>query len=224
LKELDKCGDIPRFRLSSVEPNLMSDDIIRFIAGSQRFMPHFHMPLQSGSNVILRAMKRRYLRELYAERVEMIRKLMPHACIGADVITGFPGETDAHFNETYEFIRDLDISYLHVFTYSERDNTEAALSADVVPVETRRRRNKMLRILSSKKLAAFYASQKERTHNVLFEQENKDGFISGYSENYLRFRLPFDSGLVNRIVEVTGAGEAGADGIPATMVAEKATV
>lgn len=197
VKALDGIEGIERFRISSIEPNLLKDEIIDFVASSRAFVPHFHMPLQSGSNAILKAMKRRYNRELYAERVQRIRSRMPEACIGVDVIVGFPGETEEHFQETYEFIKELDISYLHVFTYSERQNTEAIDLPGVVPVAERKKRNKMLRILSAKKQRAFYESQLKREHEVLFETENKNGFIQGYSANYLRVKLPYSAELVN---------------------------
>jgi threonylcarbamoyladenosine tRNA methylthiotransferase MtaB len=203
IRELEKVKGIARFRISSIEPNLLDDDIISFVAGSERFAPHFHMPLQSGSNELLKRMKRRYNRELYARRVELIRQLMPHACIGADVIVGFPGETDEHFMETYRFLADLDVSYLHVFTYSERDNTEAAGMPGVVPVHERKRRNKMLRTLSARKLRAFYESQRGRELEVIFERNEKSGRMEGYSENYVRLSAPFDAGECNRPVRVT---------------------
>ncbi|MBL7900581.1 MAG: tRNA (N(6)-L-threonylcarbamoyladenosine(37)-C(2))-methylthiotransferase MtaB [Bacteroidia bacterium] len=202
IKALDEVEGTERFRISSIEPNLLSDEIIEFVAGSKRFVPHFHIPLQSGSNAILKRMKRRYLRELYTERVAKIKSLMPEACIGVDVIVGFPGETEAHFLETYEYLKSLDISYLHVFTYSERDNTEAIHMQGVVPIPERKKRNKMLRILSAKKLRAFYESQLGKEVEVLFEEENKNGFIYGYSKNYLRVKLPFNKKLVNTTVSL----------------------
>lgn len=205
VKELDGVQGIERFRISSIEPNLLKDEIIEFVSHSNRFVPHFHIPLQSGSNEILKKMKRRYLRELYAERVEKIRKSMPDCCIGVDVIVGFPGETESHFLETYHFLNELDISYLHVFTYSERDNTEAILMQDVVPVPERKRRNKMLRILSAKKLRAFYEKQKGKEHTVIFEHENKDGFMFGFTENYVKVKMPYDSVLCNTPVTVVPA-------------------
>lgn len=199
VKELDKEQGIKRFRISSIEPNLLQDEIIQFVADSERFMPHFHIPLQSGSNVMLAAMKRRYRRELYAERVKLIKQLMPHCAIGVDVIVGFPGETEEHFLETYRFLNELPVSYLHVFTYSERQNTEAASMTGVVPVAERKRRNKMLRILSAKKLRAFYESQLGQERLVLFETENKDGFLYGYTDNYIRVKIPFDTSLCNSL-------------------------
>jgi threonylcarbamoyladenosine tRNA methylthiotransferase MtaB len=203
VKELDKVEGIERLRISSIEPNLLKDEIISFVGGSKRFVPHFHMPLQSGSNEILKKMKRRYLRELYAERVERIKSDMPHCCIGVDVIVGFPGETEEHFLETYNFLNDLDISYLHVFTYSERDNTEAILLPGVVPVAERKRRNKMLRILSAKKLRAFYEKQKGKKFKVIFEYENKEGYMYGFTENYIKVKMPYDLTLCNAPLPVT---------------------
>ncbi len=200
IKELDQITEIERFRISSIEPNLLSDEIIDFVAGSDRFVPHFHMPLQSGSNEILKKMKRRYLRELYTSKVERIRAVMPQACSGVDEITGFPGESEAHFMETYQFLNKLDISYLHVFTYSERENTPAALMPDKVPVAERKRRTKMLRILSAKKLRAFY--EKRSSAEVLFENENKEGFMFGFTRNYVKVKQVFDPALCNQTVPV----------------------
>lgn len=191
-----------RVRISSIEPNLLTEEIIQTVAASKKFMPHFHIPLQSGSNKILKLMRRRYLRDLYAERVAVIKSLIPDCCIGVDVITGFPGETEEDFMETFNFLNDLDISYLHVFTYSERNNTIAAAMKDVVPVAVRRERNARLRNLSAKKLSAFYRRFNNSTANVLFESENKDGFMLGYSENYLRVKLPYDKQLINTVVPV----------------------
>ena len=169
---------------------------------SRAFVPHFHIPLQSGSNEILKKMKRRYMRELYVDRVAKIKEVMPHACIGVDVIVGFPGETDEHFLETYNFLTDLEISYLHVFTYSERDNTEAAEMEDVVPGNVRSKRSKMLRGLSVKKRRAFYESQLGTTRTVLFENENKDGYIHGFTENYVKVKTPWNPELVNTLNQV----------------------
>lgn len=196
---LDTVEDVYRYRISSIEPNLLSNEIIDFVSRSQKFAPHFHIPLQSGSNEILKMMKRRYLRELYAERVSTIKSKMPHACIGVDVIVGFPGETDELFLETYEFLNSLDISYLHVFTYSERDNTEAAEMTEVVPMETRNQRNKMLRILSAKKRRAFYESQLGYQGTVLVEAEQKKGRMYGFTENYVKVSLPFNETWVNTL-------------------------
>jgi threonylcarbamoyladenosine tRNA methylthiotransferase MtaB len=203
IKELDQVKGIERFRISSIEPNLLKDEIIEFVSASQKFVPHFHIPLQSGSNVILKQMKRRYLRELYSERVNKIKSLMPHCCIGVDVIVGFPGESEEEFMETYNFLTDLDISYLHVFTYSERDNTPAAEMAGSVPVQIRKQRNKMLRILSAKKLHNFYMENKGKTYPVLFESENKDGFLYGFTSNYIKIRTPYREELCNTIQNVS---------------------
>lgn len=199
VKELENVEKIERFRISSIEPNLLKNEIIEFVAKSKRFMPHFHIPLQSGSNKILKLMRRRYLRELYSERVEKIKSVMPHCCIGVDVIVGFPGETNEDFLETYNFINQLDISYLHVFTYSERDKTDAIALPGVVPVAERKRRNKMLRILSAKKTRSFYEKNLGMTGNVLFENENKDGFMFGFSDNYVKVKTAYDSKLRNTI-------------------------
>ncbi len=202
VQALDQVEGIERLRISSIEPNLLKNETIAFVAQSRTFVPHFHIPLQSGSNAILKKMKRRYLRELYTERVATIREVMPHACIGVDVIVGFPGETDEHFLETYHFLNELDISYLHVFTYSERDNTEAALMDGVVPHNVRAKRSKMLRGLSVKKRRAFYESQLGTTRTVLFEGENKEGYIYGFTENYVKVKTPWNPELVNTLHEV----------------------
>lgn len=202
VKALDEVEGIERLRISSIEPNLLKNETIDFVANSRTFVPHFHIPLQSGSNEILKKMKRRYLREVYTDRVANIRKVMPHACIGVDVIVGFPGETDEHFLETYHFLNDLEISYLHVFTYSERDNTEAAEMDGVVPANVRSKRSKMLRGLSVKKRRAFYESQIGNNRTVLFESENKEGYIHGFTENYVKVKMPWDPALVNTLQEV----------------------
>ena len=202
VQALDKVEGIERLRISSIEPNLIKDETIDFIAQSNSFVPHFHIPLQSGSNEILKKMKRRYLRELYLSRVAKIREVMPDACIGVDVIVGFPGETDEHFLETYYFLNDLDISYLHVFTYSERDNTEAVLMDGVVPDAVRAKRSKMLRGLSAKKRNAFYESQLGKEKTVLFESDNKQGYIHGFTENYVKVKAPWDPALVNTLHKV----------------------
>ena len=202
VQALDKVEGIERLRISSIEPNLIKDETIDFIAQSNSFVPHFHIPLQSGSNEILKKMKRRYLRELYVSRVAKIREVMPDACIGVDVIVGFPGETDEHFLETYYFLNDLDISYLHVFTYSERDNTEAVLMDGVVPDAVRAKRSKMLRGLSAKKRNAFYMSQLGKEKTVLFESDNKQGYIHGFTENYVKVKAPWDPSLVNTLHKV----------------------
>ncbi|WP_311330922.1 MULTISPECIES: tRNA (N(6)-L-threonylcarbamoyladenosine(37)-C(2))-methylthiotransferase MtaB [Capnocytophaga] len=202
VQALDKVEGIERLRISSIEPNLIKDETIDFIAQSNSFVPHFHIPLQSGSNEILKKMKRRYLRELYVSRVAKIREVMPDACIGVDVIVGFPGETDELFLETYYFLNDLDISYLHVFTYSERDNTEAVLMDGVVPDAVRAKRSKMLRGLSAKKRNAFYETQLGKEKTVLFESDNKQGYIHGFTENYVKVKAPWDPALVNTLHKV----------------------
>jgi len=202
VKALDEVEGIERLRISSIEPNLLKNETIEFVSKSRTFVPHFHIPLQSGSNEILKKMKRRYLREVYTERVNKIREVMPHACIGVDVIVGFPGETDENFLETYNFINEMDISYLHVFTYSERDNTEAAVMPDVVPMNVRNKRSKMLRGLSVKKRRAFYESQIGTDRTVLFESENKEGYIHGFTENYVKVKTPWNPELVNTLHEI----------------------
>ncbi len=202
VKALDEVEGIERLRISSIEPNLLKNETIDFVSKSRTFVPHFHIPLQSGSNEILGKMKRRYKREVYTDRVENIRKVMPHACIGVDVIVGFPGETDEHFLETYNFLNEMDISYLHVFTYSERDNTEAATMENVVPINVRNKRSKMLRGLSVKKRRAFYESQIGSNRTVLFESENKEGYIHGFTENYVKVKTPWNPELVNTLHEI----------------------
>jgi threonylcarbamoyladenosine tRNA methylthiotransferase MtaB len=202
IQALDQVNGIERFRISSIEPNLLADEIISFVSRSEKFVPHFHIPLQSGSDKILGLMKRRYRSSLYKERVAKIRSLMPHCCIGADVITGFPGETEGDFLATYHFLNDLDVSYLHVFTYSERENTEAANLEGVVPVHERKRRNKMLRILSQKKLNHFYRQHLGETHQVMFETENRNGMLHGFTANYIKVKTNFDPALVRTVAEV----------------------
>ncbi len=197
IQTLDEVEGVDRFRISSIEPNLLKDEIIEFVSSSEKFVPHFHIPLQSGSNDILKRMRRRYLRELYAERVNKIKSLIPHCCIGVDVIVGFPGETEEHFLETYNFINQLEVSYLHVFTYSERDNTPAAEMDGVVDMGIRKKRNKMLRVLSAKKRRAFYESQLGTERTVLFEDNFKDGFILGHTENYVKVKTHWNPELVN---------------------------
>ncbi|MFZ6052307.1 tRNA (N(6)-L-threonylcarbamoyladenosine(37)-C(2))-methylthiotransferase MtaB [Halocola ammonii] len=197
IKELDKVEGISRYRISSIEPNLLSDEIIEFCSKSEKFVPHFHIPLQSGSDAILKKMRRRYLTDLYANRVRRIKELMPQSCIGVDVIVGFPGESEEEFEKTYNFLKDLDISYLHVFTYSERPNTTALRIDDVVPMEIRQKRSKMLRILSSKKKRAFYESQQGRVEKVLFEGDDNEGVMHGFTENYVKVKTPFDPELIN---------------------------
>lgn len=200
---LDEVDGIDRFRISSIEPNLLTNEIIDFVSRSKRFVPHFHIPLQSGSNTILRKMGRRYLRELYEDRVSKIKTLLPHACIGVDVIVGFPGETDELFLETYNFLNELDISYLHVFTYSERANTRAVDMDGVVPMKKRNERSKMLRILSEKKRRKFYEENLGQTFTVLFEEDIEDGLMHGFTENYIRVAAKYDPMLINELKVVT---------------------
>jgi threonylcarbamoyladenosine tRNA methylthiotransferase MtaB len=202
VQKLDEVEGIERLRISSIEPNLLKNETIEFVAKSKTFVPHFHIPLQSGSNEILKLMRRRYMRELYEDRVLKIKTVMPHACIGVDVIVGFPGETDDHFLETYNFLNELEISYLHVFTYSERDNTVAANLEGVVPKNVRSKRSKMLRGLSAKKRRAFYESQIGSLRTVLFEGENKEGYIHGFTENYVKVKTPWNPNLVNTLHQV----------------------
>jgi len=202
VQELDKVEGIERLRISSIEPNLLKNETIEFVSKSRTFVPHFHIPLQSGSNDILKLMRRRYLREIYTERVNKIREVMPHACIGVDVIVGFPGETDEHFLETYNYLNEMDISYLHVFTYSERDNTAAAAMGGVVPINVRNKRSKMLRGLSVKKRRAFYEGQLGSTRTVLFEGDNREGYITGFTENYVKIKMPWNPELVNTLQEL----------------------
>lgn len=202
IKELDTVEGIERFRISSIEPNLLSDEIIEFVAASSKFVPHFHIPLQSGSNKILKLMRRRYQRELYAHRVEKIKSLMPDCCVGVDVIVGFPGETKADFLETYEFLNQLNISYLHVFTYSERDNTPAIEMPDPVPLDQRHERSRMLHILSDKKRRAFYQDNCGKSASVLFENDVEDGMMHGFTSNYVRVAAKYDPLLINEIKKV----------------------
>tara|TARA_R110002051_G_scaffold56046_3_gene103864 strand:+ start:5101 stop:6429 length:1329 start_codon:yes stop_codon:yes gene_type:complete len=199
---LDDVDGIHRLRISSIEPNLLKNETIEFVSKSKTFVPHFHIPLQSGSDDLLKLMKRRYMTNLYKERVQKIREVMPNCCIGVDVIVGFPGETDDHFLETYHFLNDLDISYLHVFTYSERDNTPAASMDGVVPKKVRNKRSKMLRGLSVKKRRAFYERQIGKDLTVLFEGENKEGYIHGFTENYVKVKSPWNPELVNTLHSV----------------------
>lgn len=200
---LDEIEGIDRFRISSIEPNLLTNEIIEFVSRSKRFVPHFHIPLQSGSNTILRKMGRRYLRELYEDRVSKIKTLLPQACIGVDVIVGFPGETDELFKETYNFLNELNISYLHVFTYSERANTRAADMDGVVPLKVRNERSKMLRILSEKKRRKFYEENLGQTFTVLFEEDIEEGMMHGFTENYIRVAAKYDPMLINELKLVT---------------------
>ena len=199
ISELDQVDGIERIRISSIEPNLLKDESIELVSKSRSFVPHFHIPLQSGCDDLLKKMKRRYLTKLYKDRVNKIREVMPHAAIGVDVIVGFPGETEERFMETYNFLNELPISYLHVFTYSERENTEAAEMEGVVPIPERKKRNKMLRILSEKKKMSFYQTQLGKTLPVLWEHENKDGKMYGFTENYVRVQKDFDQASVNQI-------------------------
>jgi threonylcarbamoyladenosine tRNA methylthiotransferase MtaB len=202
VKALDEVENIDRFRISSIEPNLLSDDIIEFVGQSKRFVPHFHVPLQSGSNKILKLMRRRYQRELYATRVDQIKSEMPHACIGVDVIVGFPGETKEDFLETYQFLNELNISYLHVFTYSERDNTLAATLENPVSPRERAERSKMLHILSDKKRRKFYEEHLGKDYSVLFENDVDNGMMHGFTENYIRVTAKYDPILINEIRKV----------------------
>jgi threonylcarbamoyladenosine tRNA methylthiotransferase MtaB len=203
VKELENVDGIHRLRISSIEPNLLKDETIEFVSKSKTFVPHFHIPLQSGSDALLKKMKRRYLRQTYTDRVAKIKEVMPNACIGVDVIVGFPGETDELFLETYNYLNEQDISYLHVFTYSERPNTEAVNMDGIVPKKVRAKRSKMLRGLSVKKRRAFYESQLGNTTSVLFESENKEGYINGFTENYVKVKAPWNPELVNTIHEIT---------------------
>lgn len=202
IKQIDNLKEEVRFRISSIEPNLLEDSIIQIVANSKKFVPHFHMPLQSGNNEILKAMRRRYNRELYASRVQKIKNLMPYACIGIDVIVGFPGESRDHFLDTYNFLNDIDCSYLHVFPYSERPNTRAIMMNNIVPLNERIERARMLRILSEKKKRFFYEQNLGKTKNVLFEHENINGKMYGFTENYVRVSANFDENLTNEIQKV----------------------
>ena len=202
IKTLDKIDGVERYRVSSIEPNLLTDELISFISRSNKFVPHFHIPLQSGSDQILKKMRRRYKTDLYESRVELIRKLMPNASIGVDVIVGFPGETDEMFLETYNFIEKLDVTYLHIFSYSERENTKAIELNGVVPKKTRNKRSKLLRLLSASKKTSFYKNNIGTDYNVLFESENKNGLIEGYTENYIRVRKDWNKNLVGQIRKV----------------------
>ncbi len=220
VQELDKVEGIDRFRISSIEPNLLSNEIIEFCLNrSQRFVPHFHIPLQSGSNKLLKAMRRKYERELYADRVAKIKELNPQTCIGVDVIVGFPGETDDEFMETYNFLTELDISYLHVFTYSERAKTTAIKMDEVVPMDKRKERSRMLHILSEKKKRAFYESVVGNTGRVLVEAEEENGYMNGFTENYVKVKLPYNPDLANTFVDVT-LSEIDRDGIMKVIMKE----
>ena len=199
---MDKVSDIKRYRISSIEPNLLTTEIIDQVAQSEKFVPHFHVPLQSGSEKILKSMRRRYQRDLYAQKVDLIKKVMPHCCIGVDVIAGFPGETHEDFMDTYHFINELDISYLHVFTYSERANTPAADMGQVVPMEIRRERNEMLRILSQKKRLSFTEPFMGTVRKVLFENARENDIMYGFTDNYIKVSLPKNDNLLNTIADV----------------------
>jgi threonylcarbamoyladenosine tRNA methylthiotransferase MtaB len=201
IQAMDQQEGIDRIRISSIEPNLLSNEIIDFVAQSRKFMPHFHIPLQSGSNQVLNAMRRRYKKELYEERVAHIKKAMPHCCIGADVIAGFPGETDADFKDTYDFLHGLDVSYLHVFTYSERDNTLAATLKPIVPVHIRNERNKTIRNLSYQKMQYFTEQHRGQVRQVLFENAGKTGIMEGYTDNYIKVQTPYRSEWVRQLVD-----------------------
>ena len=211
IKNLDQVEGIDRFRISSIEPNLLKNETINFVSKSRRFVPHFHIPLQSGSNEILAQMKRRYQKELYQERVKEIKRVMPDCCIGVDVITGFPGEKEDHFLETYNFLNSLDISYLHVFTYSERDNTEAAEMENTIDYGIRKKRSKMLRVLSAKKRRMFYESQLGKVKEVLFEGNFKERYITGFTENYVKVKALWNPDLINtkRKIRLREIGEDG---------------
>lgn len=220
IQALDKVEGIDRIRISSIEPNLLTEEIISFVADSQRFMPHFHIPLQSGNNEILGAMRRRYRRELYQERVDWIRKCIPDAAIGVDVIVGFPGETETHFLDTYQFLNELDITYLHVFPYSERENTPASEMNEVVPKQERANRNKMLRILSDKKRLFFYRQYEQTIRPILWEAEKENGIMSGFTDNYIKVGVPFDENLVNKITPMR-LGVVTAEGVMSVLREEK---
>ncbi len=201
IQAMDAQEGIDRIRISSIEPNLLTNEIIEFVAGSRKFMPHFHVPLQSGSETILGLMRRRYRKELYEERVATIKKFMPHCCIGVDVIVGFPGETDEHFKETFDFLHNLDVSYFHVFTYSERENTLAATMKPVVPIHIRNERNKALRNLSYQKMSYFTEQQRGASHKVLFEIAPKGGMMEGFTDNYIKVQTPYREEWMNSIVD-----------------------
>lgn len=221
IQSLDKLKGIERFRISSIEPNLLTDEIISFVASSERFVPHFHVPLQSGNDRILHLMRRRYNRDLYASRVEKIKTLLPNACIGVDVITGFPSESDEEFEDSYNFIRDLPVSYLHAFTYSERNNTTAIRIKEIVPVQVRQERTKRLNILSDKKRRAFYETQFNSVQEVLFEAENNEGKIHGFTSNYVKVALPYNENLVNTIQQVQLHDKINNGAVEAAFVNEK---
>ena len=201
IKALDEVDGISRLRISSIEPNLLNDDIIEFVTNSKKFVSHFHIPLQSGSDKILKLMKRRYLTDLYKSRVNKIKDLMPHCCIGVDVIVGFPGETENDFKDTFNFLENLDISYLHVFSYSDRDNTESNSFIDKLPGKIKSKRSKILRDLSLKKKKIFYKKNMNTVRPVLFESKNHDGYIFGYTDNYIRVKSVWSNELVDKIID-----------------------
>ncbi len=203
IRELDKVQGIQRYRISSIEPNLLTNEIIEFVANSDKFMPHFHIPLQSGSNEVLGLMRRRYKRELYADRVSLIKRLMPHCAVGVDVIVGFPGESNDHFKETFDFLHALDVTYLHVFTYSERDNTKALEIEPIVPVNIRNERNKTLRNLSYMKMQYFTQLHAGQTRKVLFERQDKNGIMEGYTDNYIKVTMPYRADYANQVTDCT---------------------
>lgn len=220
IKQLDKLSGVERFRISSIEPNLLSNEIIQFVAQSDKFVPHFHIPLQSGSDAVLQKMRRRYRTDLYRERISEIKKLLPDSCIGIDVIVGFPGETDEEFENTFNYLQELEFSYLHVFTYSERDNTTALRIDEVVPMDLRHQRNKRLRILSEKKKRAFYESQLNKTRPVLLEADENEGVMSGFTDNYVKVVIPYNPQLVNTVTEME-LKEINGDGIMHAVICDK---
>ena len=224
IQAMDEQEGIDRIRISSIEPNLLSNEIIAFVARSKRFMPHFHIPLQSGSNKILGLMRRRYRRDLYTERVAYIKQLMPHCCIGVDVIVGFPGETEAEFRATYDFINSLDVSYLHVFTYSERANTKALNLSPIVPVAERKKRNEMLRILSEKKKRAFYEANLNTERPILWEIEKDGDTMYGFTDNYIKVGTPYDETIINTIQKATMSDIAGSGYVKVLMSSEVAAL
>jgi len=220
IQELEKIYEVERWRISSIEPNLLTNEIIEFVAKSDRFMPHFHIPLQSGSDRILKYMRRKYLTPLYRERVETIKRLMPNACIGVDVIVGFPGETEEEFRATYDFINSLDVSYLHVFTYSERANTKALNLSPIVPIAERKKRNEMLRILSEKKKRAFYKQNLNTERSILWESENDEGTMYGFTDNYIKVGTAYDESIINTIQKATMSDIAGTGYVKVLMGSE----
>ena len=224
IRELEKIEEVQRWRISSIEPNLLTNDIIEFVSKSESFMPHFHIPLQSGSDRILKYMRRKYLTPLYRDRVETIKRLMPHACIGVDVIVGFPGETEEEFRATYDFINSLDVSYLHVFTYSERANTKALNLSPVVPIAERKKRNEMLRILSEKKKRAFYESNLNAERSILWEIERDGDTMYGFTDNYIKVGTPYDESLVNSIQKGTMSAIAGSGYVKVLMGSDVAAL